>query len=146
MQTLLLVEDNPDDQFIMKRALKSAGVLNPLHILDDGQLAIDYLEGVGVYCDRSKYPLPALIFLDLNLPFKSGFDVLKWVRARAEFKGIVIVVLTSSEHLVDISAAYQAGANSYLVKPPRAEDLMEMAKSFKWYWMIYNRFETVPSL
>jgi CheY-like chemotaxis protein len=140
MHTLLLVEDNIDDQFIMKRAVKSAGVLNPLLIVDDGREAIAYLKGEGKFCDRSQYPLPALVFLDLKLPYKSGFEVLQWMRQQPELQAIVVVVLTSSDHAADINAAYRAGANSYLVKPPTANQLIEMAKSFKWYWLEYNKF------
>jgi CheY-like chemotaxis protein len=140
MQTLLLVEDNEDDQFIMKRALERAGVVNPLIILEDGRKAIDYLAGAGQFRDRSQYPLPALIFLDLKLPLKSGLEVLQWTREQRELQTIVVVVLTSSDRPSDIKAAYQAGANSYLVKPPTATELAELAKSFKWYWLEYNKF------
>jgi CheY-like chemotaxis protein len=143
MRTLLLVEDNEDDLFIMKRALKAACISNPLHVVEDGQQAIDYLDGIGEFQDRSRYPLPALVFLDLKLPLRSGLEVLRWMRGRADLKTIVVVVLTSSEHPSDITSAYSAGANSYLVKPPTADDLIQMAKSFRWYWLEYNRFETV---
>jgi CheY-like chemotaxis protein len=141
MRNLLLVEDNADDQFIMKRALQSAGVTNPVNIVEDGQQAIDYLSGAGKFGDRALYPIPALVFLDLKLPHKSGFEVLRWIRTRSELDSVVVVVLTSSNQARDISAAYKTGANSYLVKPPTAEDLVQMAKSFKWYWLEYNRFE-----
>jgi CheY-like chemotaxis protein len=141
MQTLLLVEDSADDQFIMNRALKSAGVTNPLQIAEDGEQAVDYLSGAGKFADRLQYPLPALVFLDLKLPMKSGIEVLRWIRTQPELQGMVVVVLTSSDAPSDIADAYKAGANSYLVKPPTADDLIAMAKSFKWYWLEYNRFE-----
>ena len=79
-QALLLVEDNEDDVFLMKRALKGARVVNPLHVVDDGQDALDYLAGTGKFADRANYPLPAVIFLDLKLPYISGHDVLAWIR------------------------------------------------------------------
>jgi CheY-like chemotaxis protein len=145
MQTLLLVEDSPDDQFIMKRALTAAGVANPLQIVEDGEEAVHYLDGAGKFGDREKYPLPALVFLDLKLPFRSGIDVLKWLRGEPRFDGIVVVVLTSSDHPSDIKTAYSSGANSYLVKPPTAGDLVDMAKSFRWYWLEYNRFESASA-
>lgn len=73
--TLLIVEDNEDDLFIMKRAFKDAGIRNPIQIVEDGQTTVDYLEGRGKFRDRTTYPLPSVIFLDLKLPFKSGHEV-----------------------------------------------------------------------
>jgi len=138
---ILLAEDNEDDVFLMERALREAGIKNPLSIVEDGQEAIDYLSGSGPYADRQRYPLPAILFLDLKMPRKSGFDVLKWVRSNEALQTMVIVVLTSSEEPSDISRAYREGANSYLVKPPTGEELLTMAKQFKWYWLDLNRFE-----
>jgi CheY-like chemotaxis protein len=87
--------------------------------------------------------LPAVIFLDLKLPLKSGHDVLNWIRNQKRFSAIVVVVLTSSDHPSDIQKAYHLGANSYLVKPPTADELIDLAKAFKWYWLEYNEFERV---
>ena len=83
--TILLVEDNEDDVFLMKRAFKAAGILNPLFLVDDGQKAMDYLEGTGECADRTRHPLPSLIFLDLKLPFVRGLDVLAWLRQDDRF-------------------------------------------------------------
>jgi CheY-like chemotaxis protein len=138
---LLIVEDNEDDLFIMNRALDEAGVRNPRHVAEDGQMAIDYLSGSGQFADRFLFPLPKLVLLDLKLPEKSGFEVLTWMRNEPALIGIVVVVLTSSEEPRDINTAYRLGANSYLVKPPTADELIQMAKSFKWYWLEYNHFK-----
>jgi CheY-like chemotaxis protein len=140
-RALLLVEDNEDDVFLMKRALKGAHVLNPLYVVEDGQEAVDYLSGTGKFADREQYPLPAVIFLDLKLPYISGHDVLAWIRRQKEFDGIVVIVLTSSNEASDLSRCYSLGANSYVVKPPTPEQLGELAKAFKWYWLEYNRFD-----
>lgn len=140
IETILLVEDNEDDVFLMKRALKAASIINPLQVVEDGQQAIDYLAGTGEFGDRSKYPLPAIIFLDLKLPIRLGLDVLQWIRGRAELDHIVVVVLTSSNEPSDLKEAYRLGANSYVVKPPTADQLLEMAKAFKWYWLQFNSF------
>jgi CheY-like chemotaxis protein len=129
--TILLVEDNEDDVFLMKRALKSAEIVNPLRVIEDGQKAIDYLQGNGNFADRSAHPLPALIFLDLKLPFVRGLDVLAWLRTDDRFKSIIVVVLTSSEEPSDLSNAYKLGANFYLVKPPTPQQLQELTKAFK---------------
>jgi CheY-like chemotaxis protein len=139
-RAILLVEDNEDDVFLMKRALKEAGVTNPLQIVEDGQEAVDYLNGSGQFSDRARYPLPAVVFLDLKLPLRSGHDVLAWVRSQKEFASLVVVVLTSSEEASDVNKSYKLGANSYLVKPPTAEQLLSMAKAFKWYWLQCNKF------
>jgi CheY-like chemotaxis protein len=144
-RAILLVEDNEDDIFLMRRALSQAEVTNPLYIVEDGQEALDYLSGTGKFIDRRSYPLPALLFLDLKLPLKSGHEVLSWVRAQPALQSLVVVVLTSSDQPTDVQKSYQLGANSYLVKPPTAEQLLDMAKSFKWYWLEYNRFVTPAS-
>jgi CheY-like chemotaxis protein len=140
-RAILLVEDNEDDVFLMKRALQGASVTNPLLVVEDGQAAIDYLSGAGQYHDRTNHPLPAIVFLDLKLPFKSGHEVLAWIREQPELQGLIVVVLTSSGEPSDLSKSYQLGANSYVVKPPTAPQLLEMAKAFKWYWLEYNQFE-----
>lgn len=139
-RALLLVEDNEDDVFLMRRALKGARVLNPLLVVEDGQEAVDYLSGTGKFADREQYPLPAVVFLDLKLPFLSGHDVLAWIRRRKEFEALVVIVLTSSSEASDLSRCYSLGANSYLVKPPTPEQLDDLAKAFKWYWLEYNHF------
>jgi len=138
--TILLVEDNEDDVFLMKRALKLAGIVNPVHIVEDGQEAVNYLSGQGIYADRISYPLPSVIFLDLKLPILLGLDVLSWIRDQEEFAATVVVVLTSSNEPSDLKKAYRLGANSYVVKPPTADQLLEMTKAFKWYWLEFNRF------
>ena len=139
-QAILLVEDNEDDVFLMQRALQEAGVINPLHIVEDGQQAVDFLSGNGNFADRKSFSLPAVVFLDLKLPLKSGHEVLSWIRKQPNLESMVVVVLTSSEEPTDVSKSYQLGANSYLVKPPTVEQLRDLAKSFKWYWLEYNRF------
>lgn len=139
-RALLLVEDNEDDVFLMRRALKGAHVVNPLLVVEDGQEAVDYLSGTGKFADREQYPLPAVVFLDLKLPFLSGHDVLAWIRRRKEFESLVVIVLTSSNEASDLSRCYSLGANSYLVKPPTPEQLDDLAKAFKWYWLEYNLF------
>lgn len=140
-RALLLVEDNEDDVFLMKRALKGARVVNPLFVVEDGQEAVDYLGGAGKFADRDQYPLPAVVFLDLKLPFISGHDVLAWIRRQRELESLVVIVLTSSNEPSDLNRCYALGANSYVVKPPTPEQLEELAKAFKWYWLEYNQFD-----
>jgi CheY-like chemotaxis protein len=138
-ETILLVEDNEDDAFFMKQALKDAEIQNPMQLVEDGQEAINYLAGTGKYADRAKYPLPMIVFLDLKLPFKSGHQVLEWIRAQPEFKKLIVIVLTSSNEPVDLNRSYQLGANSFVVKPPTAAQLLELAEAFKLWWLRQNR-------
>jgi CheY-like chemotaxis protein len=138
---ILLVEDNEDDIFLMERAIKGAAITNPIFVVEDGQAALDYLSGHAQYRDRSTYPLPAIVFLDLKLPMLRGHDVLAWIRQQPHLENIVVVVLTSSNEPHDLKEAYRLGANSYVVKPPTAEQLLELAKAFKWYWLEFNEFQ-----
>ena len=138
LKTILLVEDNEDDQFFMKQAQQKAGIQNPMHIVHDGQQALDYLKGAGEYSDRQKYPLPFLVLLDLKLPLVSGLEVLEWIRSQPALETIIIVFLTSSREDRDIDRAYRLRANSYLVKPATAAKLEEMVKSLGEYWLRYN--------
>ena len=140
-RAILLVEDNEDDVFLMKRALQGANVVNPLYVVEDGQEALDYLGGAGKFGDRTNYPLPVVVFLDLKLPYISGHDVLAWTRRQKELESLVIIVLTSSNEASDLNRCYALGANSYLVKPPTPDQLEDLARAFKWYWLEYNQFE-----
>jgi CheY-like chemotaxis protein len=138
-RAILLVEDNQDDLFLMKRALRSARIVNPLIVVQTGQEAMDYLGGTGKFADRDSYPIPAAVFIDLKLPFVFGHEVLAWIRRRKEFESLVVIVLTSSNEASDLNRCYSLGANSYLIKPPTAEQLEARAKAFKWQWLEYER-------
>jgi CheY-like chemotaxis protein len=133
--TILLVEDNEADVFLMKRALKSAEITNPLQIVTDGQRALDYLSGAGEFSDRQKFPLPFIVFLDLKLPYIHGFEVLAWMRLHPELNRLVVVVLTSSPEEKDHERAYSLGARSYLVKPPTPDGLKDVFNSLNSYWL-----------
>lgn len=131
---ILLVEDDPDDVFIFKRALKSARIINPLIVVNSGQDAIDYLTHQGKYSDGEKFPLPFVIFLDLKMPYLDGFDVLTQIRKQPMLESIVVVVLTGSDETRDHKKAYLLGARSYLVKPPDANDIRQFMDSMISYW------------
>jgi CheY-like chemotaxis protein len=135
---VLYVEDEENDVFFMQRAFDQAGLRNPLLTVENGREAIHYLQGKGDYHDRSKHPLPFMILLDLKLPYLPGLDVLKWIRDQPELKTMLVVVLTSSSEDEDINLAYKLGANSFLVKPPTANKLLEMVKSLGDYWFNKN--------
>lgn len=132
---ILLVEDNEDDVIFMKHALRTAGVTNPLMVVGDGAKAVDYLAGHGVYADRATYPQPAVVFLDLKLPFMMGHEVLAWIRQQSALEGLIVLVLTSSDEPSDVRRCYALGANSYLVKPLSARQLLALAKALNWTWL-----------
>lgn len=138
--TILLVEDNEDDVFFMKRALKAAEVKNPFQVVTDGQQAIDYLQGTAKFSDRIQFPLPCLVLLDLKLPHKDGHEVLQWIREQNFLKNLIVIVLTTSREMRDIEKAYALGANAFLVKPPGAPQLTEMMQSLKQFWLVHNEF------
>ena len=132
---ILLVEDDANDVFFVSRAL--AGVIDaPLEVVSDGQAAIDYIA-------RGTKPEPCVALLDLNLPRKSGLEVLKWVRQQSKLPTLIVIVLTSSTAEADIEQAYRLGANSYVIKPTDATKLKEFAELVKRYWLVWN--EPPPS-
>jgi CheY-like chemotaxis protein len=123
--TLLLIEDNEDDVFLMRRALKKAEIQLPLQVVMDGQEALNYLSGDGPFADRAQHPVPSLIFLDLKLPYVHGFEVLEWMRKHETLHSLPVVVLTSSPEERDRQKADALGAKAYLVKPPNPEQLIQ---------------------
>ncbi|MBB3210169.1 CheY-like chemotaxis protein [Rhodopirellula rubra] len=136
---ILIVEDLVADARLIARSMKKAKIANPIVVVTDGEQAIEYLEGTGIYTDRKQHPLPVLVLLDLKLPKRDGFDVLKWVRQQDGLKRLPIVVLTSSARSPDVNRAYDLGANSYLVKPVEGESLVEMFRQLDVYWMVMNQ-------
>jgi CheY-like chemotaxis protein len=139
---ILLVEDQEDDVFLMRNAFKKAGIENPLQVAWNGQEAMEYLGGMGKYSDRAKHPLPILVLLDLKMPYKSGFEILGWIREQPKLESLVIVVMTSSDQPQDIEKAYKLRASSYLVKPATASRLADMVKALHLYWLGHN--QSVP--
>ena len=136
---ILLVEDDEADIFLLRRAFRNARIANPLIEVRDGQAAIQYLSGEGAYADRTRYPIPFLILLDLRLPKLSGFEVIAWMRDQPQLANLVVVVLTASDHVPDVTKARDLGANSYLVKPGNFEELVEMVKRIKGRWLLLDR-------
>src|SRR4051794_39930847 len=135
---ILLVEDDPNDVYFLLYAFEQAGLKNPTHVVEDGQQAIDYLSGVGKFADRTRFPVPYLILLDLKLPRVMGLDVLEWLQSRPELCMVLVIVLTSSNDARDIVAAYKHGARSYIVKPHSLSERLDLAKCIKSYWIELN--------
>jgi len=151
---ILLVEDNEDDVFLMKHALTSSGVANPVFVVETGQQAIDYLQGAGKFADRGKFPFPSLVLLDVKLPYVMGLDVLRWIRQQ-RYAALTVIMLSASAQESDIAAAYRLGANAFLCKPSEAKMFDEMVKALKDFWLTHKtlpegsselRFEGVVTL
>ena len=135
---ILQVEDDPNDVMLFEMALGRAKIPGPFVVVTDGEQAVNYLNGTGVYADRTTYPLPGLMLLDIKLPRKSGLEVLSWARSQPALRRLPIVMVTASDQQKDIDAAYELGANSYLVKPNNLDLLADMVKLLHNYWRVVN--------
>lgn len=113
---LLYVEDEVEDAYLVRLALKKSGINRPVEVVTDGEAAIEYLSGTGRYANRDAHPLPCLVLLDLNLPLRSGLQVLEWIRSHPQFRTLPVVIYSSSGYAVDINAAKALGVQDYLVK------------------------------
>jgi CheY-like chemotaxis protein len=138
-QTILLVDDSENDLFLMRAAFKKAEFNSPLQAVQNGEEAIAYLKGEGIYSDRNQYALPAVMLLDLNMPRKNGFEVLQWVRSQPVFKRLSVIILTASLRGEDVERAFDLGANAFLVKPATLDQLITMIRRLR-DWLEINHF------
>ena len=138
MKNVLLVEDNEDDMFFMKMACQRTGIPHAFHYVTDGALAIDYLAGNGPFADRTKHPVPNLVFLDIQLPKRSGHEVLGWIRSQPALKNLPVVMLTSSLAASDVSRAYELGVTSYLRKLASPAEFGQGVRVILKYWLELN--------
>jgi CheY-like chemotaxis protein len=136
---ILYAEDDESDGYLFQSAFRQAGITQPLVVVRSGKAVIDYLSGNGDYANRTQYPFPCLVLLDVKMPGMSGMEVLKWIRRTPNVSTLVVVMLTSSNQDADIHRAYVQGANGYLVKPTRIEEMIAMAKAIHDYWLMQNR-------
>jgi two-component system, response regulator len=137
-KTILLVEDNADDEELTVRALKKNNLANNLVIARDGVEALDYLFGTGAYAGRNTRVLPGLVLLDLKLPKLDGLEVLRRLRADARTRRLPVVVLTSSKEEQDLIQTYNLGANSYVRKPVDFNQFTEAVRQLGLYWLMLN--------
>jgi CheY-like chemotaxis protein len=128
--TILLADDNPDDVELMKCAFQRAGLSNPVHVVSNGQEAVEYLKG-AIEAKSSGYPIPLLISLDIRMPMLNGLEVLRWIKKQPELSEIPVLVVSQSEEPPKINRATHLGVNSYLVKPAHIDDLVLMMGTFK---------------
>ncbi len=135
---ILLVEDNPSDIGLTKRALSKSHIANEMVVAEDGQEALDYLFGGGQYTGRDLNELPALILLDLKLPRVAGLDVLRQIRADERTSRLPVVILTTSKEEQDIAQSYDLHANSYIRKPVDFTKFVEAIQHMGLYWLVLN--------
>ena len=134
---ILLVEDNPDHVELIMEALQNGGLRNQIAVVHDGVEALDYIYGQGKYSDQNP-PIPDFMLLDIRLPKKDGFEVLREVKKDFRLKSIPIILLTSSADECEIEKGYQCGANSFVIKPLNFKELTEKIRNIQMYWMWTN--------
>jgi two-component system response regulator len=136
---ILLVEDNPRDAELTIRALKKRNIANPVHVVEDGAEALDFVFCRGVYAARNVLTPPKVILLDLKLPKVSGLEVLKVLKEDEKTQAIPVVIVTSSKEDPDIKSAYALGANSYVVKPVDFDAFVDAMSSLGLFWLLVNQ-------
>ncbi len=132
--TILVVEDDPNDQLLIEAAFRKIGVTSPIHVVGDGEEAIAYMSGEGKFADREKFAYPTFIMTDLKMR-TDGFEVLAFLKKNPEWRVIPAVVLSASHDLDDIKKSYMLGASSYHVKPQTPERLRVLLKILHDYWL-----------
>lgn len=137
-KTILIVEDNPQDEMLMLRALRKANVANRIDVVRDGQQALDYLFGEGEFASHAGMELPTVVALDISLPRLSGLEVLERLRADPRTRLLPVVILTSSDEERDRLKSYQNGANSFVRKPVAFAEFAAMVVRLGLYWLATN--------
>ena len=136
---ILMVEDNPDDEQLTLRAFAKHHLTNKIHVVRDGQEALDYVFCSGRYSDRRISDHPHVILLDIKLPLIDGIEVLRRIKADERTRTIPVVMLTSSHEERDLVESYRLGVNSYIVKPVDFDQFTESARALGMYWLLMNR-------
>jgi len=135
---ILLVDDNRMDIALTLDAFREARLFNKIQVVQSGEAALNYLFGTGPYSDRTAYPLPNLILLDLKMPGIDGFEVLKRIKNTEILRRIPVIILTSSKEEEDRNLSYDIGTNSYLEKPISFQGFIEVVKQINDYWFTLN--------
>lgn len=122
---ILIAEDSEDDILLFKMAVARAGLTHTFHFVNDGVEAIDWLEGVGMWADRAKFPIPSVIITDVKMPKINGFQLLQWIRSQPEFSQLPVIVYSSSNEAADVGRAFGLGATTYFRKTSTYHDIIQ---------------------
>jgi CheY-like chemotaxis protein len=136
----LVAEDDQDTQMLIKRAFKQADLAPPVYFTNDGEQTIQYLSGKGQYANREGFPIPALLLLDLKMPYRDGFDVLRWIRAQPGLRKLVVIMFSGSSLEQDVEEAFNLGVNSFVMKPVSFSELLQVILAIHHYWFGCNHF------
>ncbi len=139
MACILYAEDEENDVFFLKYAFEASGSCHTVRAVRDGEEAIEYLAGKGPFANRKCHPIPVLVLLDINMPRKSGLEVLEWMRAQPHFKSLPVLMLTSSSRPEDREKARELGADGYLIKPSDPLKLVELVRMLHEHWLVPAR-------
>ena len=133
-KSVLLIEDYDDDESLFLRALRQAHLTNPVLVLRTGEEALAYLQRIQSYTEATKHLVPSVLILDLKLPGKDGWDILAWLNTQPKLQNMLVVVVTGDSNPALLARVHQAGADSFLTKPVKAEDLTRLAQTFRSSW------------
>jgi two-component system response regulator len=136
---ILMVEDNPNDEELTLHELRKYHLANRIHVVRDGQEALDYVFCTGRYANRQITDQPSVILLDIKLPFVDGLEVLRRIKQDERTRTVPVVMLTSSREERDLVESYRLGVNSYIVKPVDFDQFKESARTLGMYWLLLNR-------
>lgn len=138
--TVLYVEDEENDVLLFQHAWREVGIEQRLEIARSAKDALNYFQRHGSAEPGVEAPMCGLMFLDLNLPMLSGFEILEWIRKHGAFKRLPVIIFTSSNQIQDIQHAYELGANAFIIKPSSLDGLIELLRSIKTFWLAHNTF------
>jgi CheY-like chemotaxis protein len=139
-ELIMIVDDSEADALLFRSALEEANIINPLAHCPSYAEAVQYLTGWGKYSDRKTYPFPLILFLDINMPGKTGFDLLDWLRENEMTKRLIVIMMSGSNAQADIANSYARGANSYLLKPNTRAELVKTLEHFRVFWIELNQY------
>jgi CheY-like chemotaxis protein len=142
--SILLVEDDDNDVFFMRRAFQQASLLNRLMVVRNGRAAIQYVSGEGMYSDRIRFPEVSLMLLDLSMPILTGWDVLAWLQRSTPKRDVAVVVVTSSPNPTDVHRAIALGAVDYVVKPGNSTLLVSILREKTAHWLSLGLARNLP--
>jgi len=145
-ETILYADDDDNDHFLVTRTLKQLSTPVEIHCVGDGVEAVEYLSGAGQFVDRSLFPIPTLMFLDIKMPRMGGFEVLAWIKEHAVFKALPVVMVSSSNQQPDVDRAYKLGASAYIVKPAKLEDFRKLFKATGEFFLEHAEKPSIAAL